>query len=240
MLVSTKAIVLSKLKYKDHDLIVKCYTQQLGIQSFLIKNVLKSKKGKFNIAYFQVLSLLDLNYDYRSNASLQYLKELKLNYNYSTLHTNINKTSIALFLSEVLSRILKEEEENSELYRFLETSFLWLDQSDSDNSFHLIFLMELTKYLGFYPAEVQDHALYFDLEAGEFSTTEKGNYCISGKTLTYLKQLLGIKFDVNKKLQMSLAQKRELLNMILLYFKLHLDGFKKPKSLEVLNQIYSS
>jgi DNA repair protein RecO (recombination protein O) len=102
-----------------------------------------------------------------------------------------------------------------------------------------MFLMELTKYLGFYPSEVEDNAQYFDLEAGKFRINEVGSYCISGETLTYLKQLLGIKFDVTKKLQMSLTQKRELLNMILLYFKLHLDGFKKPKSLDVLNQIFS-
>lgn len=239
MLVSTKAIVLSKLKYKDQDLIVKCYTQQLGVQSFLVKNALKSKKGKFNIAYFQVLSLLDLDYDYKPNTSLHYLKELKLSYNYTTLHTNILKSSIAIFLSEVLSIILKEEEEHTELYQFLETSFLWFDQSEIDTNFHLMFLMELTKYLGFYPSEVDDSARYFDLEAGKFRESEIGSYCVSGETLTYLKQLLGIKFDVTKKLQMSLTQKRELLNMILLYFKLHLDGFKKPKSLDVLNQIFS-
>lgn len=239
MQVSTKAIVLSKLKYKEQDIIVKCYTQQLGIQSFLVKNALKSKKGKFNIAYFQALSLLDIEYDYKPNKSLHYLKELKLHYNYTTLHTNIIKSSISIFLSEILSHILKEEEENSELYQFLETSFLWFDQSDIDTNFHLMFLIELTKYLGFYPSEVDQSASYFDLEAGKFRKNEIGSYCVSGETLTYLKQLLGIKFDVNKKFQMSLTQKRELLNMILLYFKLHLDGFKKPKSLDVLNQIFS-
>jgi DNA repair protein RecO (recombination protein O) len=239
MLVSTKAIVLSKLKYKDQDIIVKCYTAHLGVQSFLVKNALKTRKGKFNIAYFQALSLLEIDFDYKPNKSLQYLKELKLYQNYTTLHTHIVKSSIALFLSEILSDILKEEEENIELYQFLETSLLWFDQSDVDSSFHLMFLMELTKYLGFYPRAVDPNASYFDLEAGKFRITEIGSYCISGKTLTHLKQLLGIKFDVDKKLQMQLTEKRELLNMILLYFKLHLDGFKRPKSLDVLNQIFS-
>lgn len=182
---------------------------------------------------------MEIDYDYKTNKSLQYLKELKLHQNYIALHTNIIKSSIALFLSEVLSDILKEEEENPELYQFLETSLLWFDQSDIDGSFHLMFLMELTKYLGFYPSEVDVNAYYFDLEAGKFVESEVGSYCVSGETLTYLKQLLGIKFDVNKKLQISLTQKRELLNMILLYFKLHLDGFRKPKSLDVLNQIFS-
>lgn len=240
MLSSTKAIVLSKLKFRDSDVIVKCYTQEFGVVSFILRNVLKSKKGKLKIAYFQELSLLDLEIDYRDGRSLQYIKELKLSYHYYSVHTNVVKSTIAMFLSELLSNILKEEEEDKGLFQYIETSLIWFDQSEVDASFHLMFLIELTKYLGFYPNVEQIDAEYFDLESGRFQDIDSGKYCITGEKLVFLKELLGIKFDANKKLNITNSQKRELLDMILIYFNLHLDGFKKPKSIEVLNQVFSS
>ncbi|MBT8260093.1 MAG: DNA repair protein RecO [Flavobacteriaceae bacterium] len=240
MLTSTKAIVLSKLKFRDNDLIVKCYSNQYGIISFLLKGVLKSKKGKFKIAYFQELTLLDLEIDYRDTRSLQYIKEIKLSNHFYSIHTNVVKSTIAMFLSELLSNILKEEEQNVDLFKYIETALIWFDQSETETNFHLMFLIELTKYLGFYPNLNNFDSQFFNLEFGQFQNSETGNYCIKGEKLNFFKTLLGIKFDSNNKLTISNTHKRELLDMILVYFNLHLDGFKKPKSLEVLNQVFNT
>jgi len=239
MLVSTKAIVLSKLRYKDHDLIVRCYTEKFGVRSYLLKNIFKTKKGKFKPAYFQLLTVLEIQAEHRDRRSLQYLMDIKLHCNYKSLHTNVIKSAIVMFLSEVLTNILKEEEENQALYNFLETSLIWFDENKTNTNFHLIFLIELTKYLGFYPESSLREAPYFNLEGGRFQHNKTNLYCISGNNLVFLKQLLGIKFDVYNSLDINSKQKREFLDMILLYFKLHLDGFKTPKSVTVLNQVFS-
>lgn len=239
MLVSTKAIVLSKLKYKDHDLIVKCYTEKFGVKTYLLKHILKTKKGKFKPAYFQLLTILELQAEHKDNRSLQYLKDIKLQYNYKTLHTNVVKSAIVMFLSEILSNILKEEEENLALYNFIETSLIWFDENETNTIFHLLFLIKLTKYLGFYPDTNIRETNFFNLEEGRFQLNKTNLYCISGNNLVFLKQLLGIKFDVYNSLDINSKQKREFLDMILLYFKLHLDGFKTPKSVTVLNQVFS-
>lgn len=239
MLVSTKAIVLSKIRYKDHDLIVKCYTEGFGVISYLVKNTLKTKRGKFKPAYFQPLSLLEIEADHKDNRSLQYFKDIKLHFNYSTLYTSVIKSTMVMFLSEIVSNILKEEERNTSLYNFLETTLIWFDESETNANFHLIFLIELTKYLGFYPELPREESYCFNLEAGKFQSTKSSIYCVSGDNLTFLKQLLGIKFDVSKSLEINSNQKREFLSMILLYFKLHLDGFKQPKSVTVLNQVFN-
>lgn len=239
MLVSTKAIVLSKLKYKDYDLIIKCYTEGFGVVSYLVKNALKTKKGKFKPAYFQPLTLLEIEADHKDNRSLQYFKDIKLHFNYSTLHSNVIKSTMVMFLSEVTTNILREEEQNLALYNFLETTLIWFDESETNTNFHLIFLIELTKYLGFYPEPPTNEAKYFNLEAGKFQPKKSNIYCVSGEYLIILKQLLGIKFDASKTLEIKSKQKREFLNMILLYFKLHLDGFKQPKSVIILNQVFN-
>lgn len=238
MYVSTRAIVLSKLRYNDHDLIVKCYTQKFGIKSYLLRNVLKSKKGKIKPAYFQLFSLIEIEADHKEHRALQYIREVKIYDKTDSIHTNVIKSSIVLFLAEITSYILKEEEPNTELYNYLETSIKWFEVHDTYANFHLLFLIEITKYLGFYP-ELKMDSSHFDLLNGKFQDHESGIYCVSGEKITLLKTLLGIKFDGNKKLQMSVYQKRELLDMILLYFKLHLDGFYEPKSLAVLNQVFS-
>ena len=239
MLVSTKAIVLSKIRYKDYDLIIKCYTENYGVVTYLVKNALKTKKGKFKPAYFQPLTLLEIESDHKDNRSLQYFKDIKLHFNYSTLHSNVIKSTMVMFLSEVTTNILKEEEQNLALYNFLETTLIWFDESETNTNFHLMFLVELSKYLGFYPELPINNASYFNLEAGKFQSTKSNVYCISGEQVAFLKQLLGIKFDVSKSLDINSKQKREFLNMILLYFKLHLDGFKQPKSVTILNQVFN-
>lgn len=240
MIVSTKAIVLSKIKYKDHDLIIKCYTQNFGVISYLVRHALKTRKGKFKPAYFQSLSLLEIEADHKENRSLQYLRDIKLHVYYSSLHTNVFKSTIAMFLSEVLSCILIEEEKNETLYSFLETTMIWFDETKTNTNFHLLFLIQLTKYLGFYPESPKTAThKYFNLEEGKFQNTKTNMYCITGDNLTILKKFLGIKFDDSKSLEITSSQKRDFLSMILLYFKLHLDGFKHPRSISILNQVFS-
>ncbi len=238
MLDTTKAIVLSKIKYKDYDLIVTCFTKQFGIKSYLIKGVLKSKKGKFKAAHFQPLSLLSIEAEHKTNRTLHYLKDIEVKHLYTSLHSNVVKSSIVMFIAEVLTKVLIEEEQNEALYNFIETALIWFDETENYTNFHLTFLIELTKYLGFYPKIDDNDKPYFNLESGNFEITKNGNFSIFGKQLIILKELLGTKFDENIKLDISLNEKREIITMILLYFKLHLENFKTPKSLTVLNQVY--
>jgi len=238
MILATNAIVLSKIKYKDHDLIVKCYTQEKGIVSYLLKGVLKSKKGS-KVAYYQLLTQLQLVTDYKESRGLQYVKEVKINHLYSSLHTNVLKSAIVLFIAEVLSNSLQEEEQNDSLYNYLETTFQWLDTNEHFSNFHLLFLLNLSKYLGFYPDTMQIDAPFFNLQAGEFQYDNNSKYSISSENLTLLKQLLGTTFDGLEVVKINSKQRQSFLGMILLYFELHLGSFKKPKSLQIFNEVFN-
>jgi len=239
MIITTNALVLSKLRYRDNDLIVRCYTQQYGVLSFLLRGVLKSKKGLTKTAYFQLLSQLQLVIVYNPNKSLHTIKEAKINQLYSSLHTNIMKSAIVMFLSEVLTHTLKEEEQNETLFSYLETTLLWLDTHSDCSNFHLLFLLNLTKYLGFYPEKNHLEHNYFNLQDGKFETVQIGDYAVSGENLIILKQLLGIKFDTLSNIKLNAKQRQSFLNLMLLYYELHLGGFKKPKSLQILNQVFN-
>ena len=239
MLQKNKAIVISKVRYRDNDLIVKCFTEQKGLVSYLIRGALKSNKGTSKAVYFQLLSQLQLEENFKANQTLHYIKEVKVDFIYRSIHTNVYKSSIAMFLAEILSTVLKEEEQNTPLYEYLETTLKWLDYQEDYSNFHLLFLLNLTQYLGFYPENTTNDAPYFNLSNGLFETQKSNMYAVSGENLTLLKRLLGINFDDLKTLKMSSKQRQSFLTMLLLYFELHLGSFKKPKSLQVFNQVFN-
>ena len=239
MLISSPAIILSKVRYQDNDLIVKCLTRDLGVVSYMIKNISMSKKSKNKFAFFQLLNILDLETNYNSNRSIQYIKDLKVKYNFTSLHTNIYKSSVVMFLSEILSNIIHVETKDMELFDFIEKSLIWYDKSEDSSTFYLIFLMKITHYLGFYPDCTNMNYNYFNLEEGLFESSKNSQYVIEGSSLALFKTILGIKFDSNKLPFIDKTNKKDILKNILIYFKLHVDGFKDPKSLKVLNQIFA-
>ncbi len=239
MLVKTNAIVLSKIKYRDNDLIVKCYTKNRGVVSYLLRGVLKSSKQSSKVAYYQLLSQLQIEENYKPKQTLQFISEVKLNVVYHSLHTNVLKSAITMFLSEVLSSVLKEEEPNEALYNFLETTLELLDNETEFSNFHLLFLLELTKHLGFYPDTAQINFPYFNLTSGEFELKPQQVYSISGENLVTLKTLLGIKFDALHTVKLNSNQRQSFLNMMLLYYELQLGDFRKPKSLQIFNQVFN-
>ena len=239
MLVTTPAIIISALKYGEADLIVKAFTYSDGLKTYMLKGVLKSKKGKFKASQFQLLTQLEVVARHRNQGKMEYLKDAKVKHTYTSLHTNMVKGAMLMFLAEVLKNAIREEEANRELFEYLETSLMWLDLHDQIANFHLLFLLNLTRYLGFYPDADTRELDYFNLLEGVFEWNSVNNYCIDGQNVAVLRQLLGIHFDDLDTLKLNQQTRANFLNMLLLYYGLHIEGFKKPKSLAVLNEIFS-
>lgn len=238
MLVSTKAIVLTSLKYGEADLIVKCFTEE-GVKTYMLKRILKSKSKKVNIAYFQPLTQLKLTAIHNNKGNLNSIREARISYLYQSISINIFKQSIALFLAEVLSNALQEEEKNAILFQYIETAFIWLDNHDNTANFHILFLLNLTKYLGFYPEMKENNAQYFDLTEGYFTNNKPLNNSVFGEKLILFKSIIGINFDVMERLQLNSNSRTIVLDILLEYYELHLPGFKKPKSLDVLKEVFN-
>jgi len=239
MLITTQAIVISALKYSEADLIVKCFTKSSGLKSYLLRNILKSKKGKLRTAMFQPLMQLEIEANHKDKGTLETIREAKVAYQYRNLHTDITKTALVFFISDMLRNTIIEEEENNSLFDYLTTSITWLDTHDTIANFHLLFLLKLTQYLGFYPDETHITYEYFNLIEGTFEPSELNIYCQNGAQIIILKQLLGIKFDTLSEIKLNQKQRSDFLTMLLQYYELHLHGFKKPRSLAVLNSIFT-
>ncbi len=239
MIESTKGIVFQSVKYSETSIIVKIFTESLGIQSYIIKGV-RSKKAKMKTALFQPLQLLEITANHRENKNLNFLKEARVAFAYQSIPFDMQKRAVLMFLTEVLVRSIKEESANQTLFDWLWQSLIWYDMAaSSDPDFHLVFLMQLSKFLGFYPKNPERASGYFDLQEGVFVNSEPPhpNY-ISGVYTEKFHQLSLISFTDLSSLSFTANQRRKLLNILITYYQLHLSGFGKLKSLEVLQQLF--
>lgn len=237
MLVKTKAIVLSTLKYQEKSLIVKCFTESDGLKSYFVQSAFSSRKSSQKIAYFQPLTILEIEANHKNKGTLEHFKEIKLATSFHSINTNIFKSTIVMFLSEIIHNSIHEEEKNQDLFTFLETALLWLDTHDEIANFHLILMLEMTKFFGFYPDDSNSDFNFFDLNEGIF-TPFQGTNCLSEHETHLLKKLINLKFDSNQKL-FAAIERQIILKLLLNFYTIHLDGFKKPKSLDVLKEVFS-
>jgi DNA repair protein RecO (recombination protein O) len=142
-------------------------------------------------------------------------------------------------LSEILSNCIQEEEENTALFDYLETALIWLDVHDQIANFHLLFLLGLTRFLGFYPDISDSDKSGFNLLEGNFTNATYQKNVVAGNDFYQFKKLLGIDFDDINKGIFNKQERQSLLQIIIQYFELHLDGFRKPKSLQILESVFN-
>lgn len=239
MFIKTQAVVISSLKYNDTDLIVKCYTKALGSVSFMVKGVLKSKKGKYRVSMFQALNLIDIEMNHRNKGQLEYFKDVQFSNHLNNLQSNVYKSSLVIFLSEILKSVIIEEEQNERLFDFIKSKILYLEDASKYANFHISFILDLTSFLGFYPRISDDDSEnYFNLSEGLFQGFESP-YTLNQEYSRWFSILLKNDFKSNQNIQLTKNQRHEILNLLMNYYELHIENFKPPRSLEVIKQVFS-
>jgi DNA repair protein RecO (recombination protein O) len=237
MLVKTKAIVISSLKYQEKSLIVKCFTESDGLKSYFVRDAFSSRKSNQKIAYFQPLTILEIEAVHKNKGTLENFKEIKIAIPFHSIHSNVVKSTIVMFVSEILHHSIHEEEKNESLFTFLETALYWLDNHNETSNFHLILMLEITKFFGFYPDNSESDLNFFDINDGVFTSFHGINSLSEHETFLF-KKLINLKFDSDQKVFAG-TERQILLKILLDYYTIHLDGFKKPKSLDVLKEVFA-
>ncbi len=236
MLQKTRGIVLGTLRYRETSLIVRMYTEQLGLRSYLLNGVRTPprKAAPSRMALLQPLTLLDLVVYQRESARaeqpLQRISELRCAYTYQHIPLDFHKSGMAMFMAEVLGRTIREEaESNPGLFRFLWDSLLVFDGLAAHfENFHLQFLLQLSRFLGFFP-ESADH--FYE----EVFDTEGWASVADAAEVAALRQLLHRPYA--QPLGLPLTVRRSLLAHILVLYRRHVANFGELKSLGVLREL---
>ncbi|MEO5976739.1 MAG: DNA repair protein RecO [Chryseolinea sp.] len=222
MLHKTQGIVFRFTKYGETSIIVNIFTDLFGLQGYIVNGV-RSKSAKNKIALFQPLTLLDMVVYHRENANLNRIKEIKCLHPFQTITTDIKKSGIAIFINEMLNKTVKDESHTRELCTFIIHALITLDTlSDNVENFHLIFLLKLSRRLGFGAHRVNE---ILGPRMAEAETEDK------------IEKLLTADFD--KPIQISNVQRREILEHILRFYNDHLENLGELKSVQVLREIMS-
>jgi DNA repair protein RecO (recombination protein O) len=240
MLEKTKGIILHQVKYTDSGIVAQLYTRKFGRQSFLIKGMRNKKTGKHNII-FQPMFILDVEMYYKASREMQTLKEFSVAYSPYEIHSNINKSCVAIFLGEVLTAVLKEESPHEEMFDFIEESIVYFDGCKNNYAnFHIAFLAGLSSFLGFEPSlQVNTDDAFFDLQNGMFVPAPP----VHGKYATReISDILAVFFASSyysaNLISLTGILRNEVLETLINYYSLHLPGLKKIKSLEVLKEVF--
>ena len=241
MLTKTPAIVLHALKYGETRLIVDMFTRSHGRLSFIV-SLPKSPKGKIKKQFFQPLTLLEIETDVRPRLQLQKLLDVRLLHPFSTIPFESDKLAISLFVAEFLYYALRGEQQNALLFDYVSDSIQWLDgQEGRFANFHLVFLMRLSRFLGFYP-NLEDYSAgdYFDLRESVFlSQPPVHRDFLQPQEAEKVQLMMRMDFATMHLFQMSHNERNRLLEVALAYYRLHLPDFPEMKSIGVLQELYS-
>tara|TARA_A100000171_G_C2108780_1_gene133872 strand:- start:502 stop:1191 length:690 start_codon:yes stop_codon:yes gene_type:complete len=229
MLHRTRGIVLSYIKYKETSIIVRIFTEAFGMQSYIVNSV-RSAKSRGKMALYQPLSLLDLVVYHKSSKDLQRISEAKFSYAYSSIPFNPLKTGVSIFLTEILTKILREESENEGLYDFVHQAMVIFDHLETNiSNFHLQFLMKCSGYLGFEPQSAEGFIEELAENGVHFTTLETERVIISA----LMNKPLGDEIALSSQLR------RDVLSHIIKFYQIHVSGLNEIKSLEVLKEVLS-
>jgi DNA repair protein RecO (recombination protein O) len=240
MITKTRGIVFRAIKYGETSLITEIYTEQFGLQKYIINGV-RSAKSRTKASLLQVMSLLDLVVYQRADKQLNRIKEVRPAYVFQSIPFDIRKGAVGLFMAEMARKTIREEESNPRLFYFLFESFCLLDRTAASiANYHLCFLLQLSQYLGFAPGGAFGvDTPVFDLREGVFVAGSPASHAfVEGECSAALYALLQSNLEGAHSVQISGDNRRLLLRHLIDFYRLHIENLPSINSHEILQEVF--
>lgn len=228
----TKAIVLRKTVLSGNGLILKLFTKEFGVKSYFGR---VSKKTKNQYLPLSIINITAYN---NPKKDIQNIKEYELDIPFRSIYQDIFKSNILLFINEILNQVIQEEEQNLDKFHFIEKSLIRFENEELSMDFHLVFLMQLTQFLGFEPS-MDSNKIYFDLEEGELTNILPAHpNFLDEKESSLFKNLYDLAFGTINEFHFDNKSRKRTLQILVTYYKYHTD-MKDLKSLQVLETVFN-
>lgn len=238
MLHKTRGIVLKTINHSESSVICQIFTEKFGLQSYIIHGV-KKNKAKIHYNILQPLHLLEMVVYHKNNGNIQRITEARQVPLFQRIPYDVAKSSIAIYLTEVLFKCLKQQGADDYLFEYIYSAVSWLDSSPTTPAnFHLYFLLRLSKFLGFYPAIPHGNEPYFDLKDGVFSKNAPyHNMVLQEPHTSQWILLLSSRFETLAELKIPVADRRILMKSLMDYYRFHIENFGEIKSHLILEEV---
>ncbi len=236
----TQGIVLSTTKYNDKFSIAQVFTADFGRTAYLLP-ISKSKKRKINQALFFPLSVLDMEVEHFPLREIHRLKDVQRQFPLYSINVSVVKLSISFFLSEFLTKILQDTNENKVIFNFIKDSIIALEgKNNGFANFHLVFMFNLAQFLGIAPnLDGYDRSSFFDLLNGAYTFGKPlHNHYLNLEQSGFLELFKRINYSNMHLYKLSQSDRNIIINYMLDYYRMHVYDFPEIKSLEVLRELY--
>lgn len=241
MLIKTRGIVLKTKKYSETSIIADIYTEEKGLRSYIISGV-RSKKAKVSAGLLQIMTPVDIVAYHRDGKDLTRLKEIKLHYVFKKIPFDVTRGAVGMFMVEIAQKTIRGEEAHAELFEFLLSNFIFLDETSlSFANLHLHFMAHLTEFLGFLPSDVfSEETPIFDLQEGCFQKANPSHaHWLRPVLGEKLSQLLQLPKEESHAVLMSREERKSLLRSLIDYYRLHIENLPVIHSFSILEEVLS-
>ena len=235
----TEGIVLQSVRYGDTSLVVKVFTRNMGLRSYMVKGAL-THGAKSRVALFQPLNIIQyVEVGKPNKSSLGYMKDVQMASLYHSIPFEMKKSAILMYVSELLTKIITDQEANEALFDFIVRSLQWLDLTEQDYAnFPLYFTLELTRHLGFYPKSNHKEGFCFDMMEGSFvHDLPLHPYYFEADAAALFAALLDANIDEACRMPLRLSPRRALFDGLVVYIRLHAPVMNDFRSHEVLKMV---
>ncbi len=237
-MLTTQGIIFRQTRFKESSLILEIFTREQGLHSFLINGVY-TKKNQRLASILQLMNIVELEVYFSEHKNLHRIKEVNPAVLYKQIPFDIKRSAIATFMLEICRKSIKGVQANEELFDFLKSRFLSLDEIEVLNPYyHLFFLVDLSYHLGFNPLDNYSASCNsFDLLNGTFCAFDHQNiHLVVPEESEQLARLFR-KLPPEEYLK-PIEQRRKIMNHLLSFYKLHVDQFREVKSVDVFKDIF--
>lgn len=235
-----RGVVLSTVKYGDSGMVVQMLTDRYGRQSYMVQGVRSGRGRGSKMALFQPLFVLEFEGQESPHSDLHKMREVQNEIVFKSVPYDIRKSTMALFMAEVLYRLVGESEANEPLFDFVHSSICALDEIDEGvANFHLWFLANLSRYLGYFPGNEHQKGCWFDMREGLYTRTMPlHDHAMNEEEAELLRDLTEADLECLGEIPLNRDQRVAMLSRLVEYYSIHLDAIRSVRSIEILQEVF--
>ena len=237
---SIRGIVLNSIKYNERHNIVHIYTDRHGLMAFLVAQG-RTAGARMRAALMMPLSLVQFEAHVKPGKDLHTLRDVQRTHALQRLYADPVKNAVGMFVCELLSHTIQEQEQNEPLFRFIDSSVRILDElSLGVANFHICFLYHLGAFLGIEPdVSTYREGAWFDMQAGIFQRFPAGgDHHLEPEQAKVIHLLSRMTYSNLHLFKFNRVERNQMLDTILTYYRLHQSTLGALRSPEILKQLF--